>query len=95
MVELERDEGGQPAEGALAHLGQVVVAEVEVLELGHVDEGAVDVDDGVVGDVQRGELAQRVEGVPRLERGGGQFDTQQVGLRHGSKFTLVSAPRYS
>ena len=47
------------------------VPEVEVLELGHVDEGAVDVDDGVVGDVQRGELAQRVEGVPRLQREGG------------------------
>ena len=27
MVELERDEGGQTPEGALAHLGQVVVTE--------------------------------------------------------------------
>ena len=31
VVELERDEGGQPAEGALAHLGQVVVAEGAIL----------------------------------------------------------------
>ena len=56
MVELEGDEGGEAPECPLPHLRQVVVAEVEVLELGHVHEGAVDVHDGVVGDVEGGEF---------------------------------------
>lgn len=43
--------------------GQVVVAQVEVLELRHVSEGAPDLYDRVVGDVQGGEVAQRVEGI--------------------------------
>ena len=41
----------------------MVVAQVEVLELRHVSEGAPDLYDRVVGDVQGGEVAQRVEGI--------------------------------
>ncbi len=39
------------------------MAEVQVAQLGHVHEGAADLNDGVVGHVQGGEAAEGVEGV--------------------------------
>ena len=41
----------------------MVVAQVEVLQLRHVREGAADLNDGVIGHVQGGEVSQSVEGV--------------------------------
>jgi hypothetical protein len=46
----------------------VVVAEVEVLELGHVGEGAADLHDRVVRHVQRRQVSQSVESVSRKRR---------------------------
>ena len=43
----------------------MVVAEVQVLELRHVDEGGADLNDGVVGHVQRAQVAQGMEGIAR------------------------------
>ena len=43
----------------------MVVAEVQVLELRHVNEGGADLHDGVVGHVQRAQVPQGVEGIAR------------------------------
>jgi hypothetical protein len=42
VVQPEPHQGGQVPEGALLHDGQVVAAQVQVLELRHVGEGAPD-----------------------------------------------------
>ena len=55
VVQLEGDQGGQVLKGALLDLGEVVVAQVQVLQLGHVHKGLADLHHRVVGDVEGGE----------------------------------------
>ena len=61
VVEPKSDEGRKVPEAASLDHREVVVAEVEVLQLGHVDEGAADLDDSVVRNVQRWKVSQSVE----------------------------------
>ena len=68
VVEPKPDERRKVPESSPLDHGQVVVAEVEVLELGHVGEGAADLHDRVVRHVQRRQVSQSVESVSRKRR---------------------------